>query len=277
MSRPERDGPPLTKDQVYNKVSKRRGGHGSRWCRKQEESKCEDTRVTYGFCKWDTGAERCMKDQGAIDRYREVLRKPGEVSNLEQKVEEEAEALEEAEQEAKEGAMNFPSSTRTLGKSDTKDSSPLPPSPPPLPPLAPPLSPPLAPEPNNVKAGNRKQWPPVVVEPGYRSRMGGGEKKRPPLLTAEQRERAKEAAMEWRAKRIDSGPPPVPSSKSKTVTPPVSSQDTQVQSDTSRSLKGGSRKRNTKKGKRKGKKNKTQKRKVKKTKRIRRSSRTRRR
>ena len=67
MSRPGRDGPPLTKDQVYNKVSKRRGGHGSRWCREQEESKCEDTEVTYGFCKWDTdknGNKRCMKIGG---------------------------------------------------------------------------------------------------------------------------------------------------------------------------------------------------------------------
>ena len=64
--------------------------------------------------------------EGAINRYREVLRKPGEVSNLKQKVEEEAEALEEAEQEAKEGAMDFPSSTRKVSKSDTGNSSPLP-------------------------------------------------------------------------------------------------------------------------------------------------------
>ena len=59
--------------------------------------------------------------------------------------------------------------------------------------------------------------------------------------------------------------------------PPLPSSGNIQQIETFGDLKGGSRKRNTKKGKRKGKKNKTQKRKVKKTKRIRRSSRTRRR
>jgi hypothetical protein len=69
----------MDKESVYSEVSKKgKGGRGSNWCKKKNESECTNPNITYGFCEWDTDENRCRKNKDKIAEYESELKQTRE-------------------------------------------------------------------------------------------------------------------------------------------------------------------------------------------------------